>query len=375
MTSLFEKAWHQWEGRLPRSSKLDVDWQVPTCSSRQSLSRCTIDVIGRYEQDSEEAILEHLRTNPSSPLHGGYLFRSAGQNGDILFMGYSEQKWLRELAVWIAICGFATSSAQVLVVGSIDPHHTLPRIFAEFPRSRTTILGFQSPDKHILAQLNTHREPVILVGYASAIERLAEWQAEGIINLSIENIISCGDTMSAFTRAQCLHLWGIHPTNALNCTELGTLAISCSKGVYHALPDRNIIWEGSQAYCSEPEPDQFLDRHIRNFPLPFSCSPAGECGCGLKSTAFEIAGGRVVKFLTLTEGTTIQKIHPIAIRSALDTLVGIQAISISQTHPNEIRISYSGNLDSVTINHAVVRTLEKLAPHVTVCNLIVQHDN
>jgi hypothetical protein len=333
-----------------------------TILSRNVLDLLTREVVSRFEEHPEEAMLSHLQTAPAAPFHGSYLFRSVGQSGEVLFMGYDESKWLRELATWITFIGYHQTDAHIFVVGSVDPHHTLPRIFGEFPSNRVTILGFQQSDQEILKSMSSSQDPILLVGYASALRRIAEWQQAGLLTLTVAGIYSCADTLTAADRRSLLALWGVTPKSLLSCTEVGTIATTCQYGVFHPLDDRVLMWSKGQVLCSETSKDSFLSHHIMNVPLPFTCSRVNGCPCDQTRVAFRLEHAREIRFLSLPVDGCTYKIHPIAIRSALDSTKGLRSLQIVQKGDQQIEILFNGTASPRLVHNCALNAIKRLVP-------------
>jgi hypothetical protein len=331
-------------------------------TTRSQLHSMTLRVIRRCHNNPEKAVLKHLAETPSLPLLGGYLFRSTGQNGNTLFMGYDRAKWLREIDVWKTFIDFDRTQGQYIVLGSNDPQHTLPRIFAELPQERICLLGFQQPDNEIISSIPQSPEVISLVGYASAIRRVAEWQKEGLLNLTIRGIFTCSDSVTPADQELFRELWATPARSLLSCTEVGTIATSCPHGYFHLLNDRHLVIHDNQVLCSETTEDTFLNYHIKRYPLPFACTLIDRCPCGRNSQVFTIKNAREVTFLTISDREQFYKVHPIAIRSALDGLAGINSLTIKQSECGAITIFLTGKVDITEAQTRLNQALSKLMP-------------
>jgi hypothetical protein len=142
--------------------------------SREELHRYTIDRIAKNTHNPISKIILHLQTKPNDLLFGGYILRSSGDKGQILFMGYSQDKWQREIEIWKQYISYSDNSEKLLVVGSKDKHHTLPRIFSSLNQKNIVFIGFQDTDSEILSIIKKIKKPVKIIGYVSAIERIRQ---------------------------------------------------------------------------------------------------------------------------------------------------------------------------------------------------------
>jgi hypothetical protein len=236
------------------------------------------------------------------------------------------------------------------------------RVFAEFPKERICLLGFQEPDGQIVQLIPQSPEGIYLVGYASAIRRVAEWQKEGLIDLTVKGIFTCTDSVTPADQRLLRELWSVPAQSLLSCTEVGTIATSCHHGYFHLLNDRRLVIRNNQALCSETTPDTFLNYQIKHYPLPFTCTMIKQCLCGRSSQAFSIKNAREVAFLTMCDQEQLYKVHPIAIRSALDGLVGINSLTIKQSDCGSISICLTGNPDITEAQARLDQALTKLIP-------------
>lgn len=290
-----------------------------------------LDMVNHFEQHvstpelTRVGALLHLAETPTEPWLDRYqVFQSAGADGRSAIFIYDEGMWHGTLLAYRHM--LAGPIATAAFVGSADPRHTLFRVAKGLGAAPHQILGLQQPFRAVLAQLQELR-PQTLIAYASALEPLAEAALAGQLHIDPQAIWAGTDWLTPESRQRCQEAFGVTPRTYFGMTELGVAAQECERGSLHAADHLHFEHDAGQLLATN------VMNHVQPFiryRMPDSVHlESGPCPCGRTDRRLQLHSGRLNNWgiLPATGGGTTP-VHPIALRSCLDPLPGLQGFAL-----------------------------------------------
>lgn len=216
-------------------------------------------------------------------------------------------------------------------------------------RSRAfRVFSVQQSLAELVAGLNAF-DPVMLTGYPSALELLAEEQAAGRLKLRPVLLECGGETLSEDASARMAAAFACTVRNMYSASECVPMAFSCDHNWLHVNSDWVILEPVEQDFRPTPpgEPSHtVLLTNLANRIQPLIRYDLGDsvlvrpdsCPCGSPLPAIRVAGRHDdVLRLKAADGRTV-KILPLAIGSVIDETPGVHRSQLIQTGPATIRL-------------------------------------
>lgn len=196
--------------------------------------------------------------------------------------------------------------ARLVVLEAGEPPHASTPLFdvATVPWMRTVVIPAAAPFEKVLRAVAEAR-PTHLVGYASAVGRLARAAIAGDLDIRPVRVSTNSEPLSEEDRDAIDTAWGAPVHNLWGSTEIGVQAVGCGRGEGLHICEDEVILERVDATGRPVGPDERAARTLatglagRAFPfirydlgddvtlLPGRCA----CGSSMRRVA-DIAGRR-----------------------------------------------------------------------------------
>lgn len=316
-----------WKSLLHGVDPWREPWENLPVMDRLLVGSRFADTVADERLKDVEAVLAHFRNAPGKALFDQYqVFTSAGRDGILTTFIYDGSTWGKYVESWLERLNYAGldagRTARVAFVGTDDPAHTqtrLAREFRKFPRFSVGIFGLQQGLGKCLEGLERFA-PDIVCGFSSAVGMVAGEQVAGRLSIEPERVFVGTDTLSASDRSLVWEAWRKTPFDCYGSTEGGLIGIECTEHEGLHLNEKH-VWV-------EFEEGRMLITNLLNRAQPIIRyrMPDGievvdvPCACGRESPRLIPTEGRLNRILELPgQNEAVSKVHPIVIRSALDT--------------------------------------------------------
>lgn len=249
--------------------------------------------------------------------HRWWLAATAGTTGDPAVFIWSRREWATVLASyaramrWAEVTIGPRSQLRMALVSTSVPTHQSAVVGASIrvPFVQTLTLDARSALERQVERLNGF-QPRVLVGYASALRKLALAQLAGELHVHPDAVMSASEVLTAPTAALLGRAWGRPPFDVYAATETAGIASMCTRGSRHLYSDLVVV-EPVNADGS-PTPLGTLSHHTlvtvlfsRTLPLiRYEMSDRirlldEPCDCGLPYPRIGELGGRAENTLLL----------------------------------------------------------------------------
>jgi phenylacetate-CoA ligase len=271
---------------------------------------------------------------------------------------YNVLGYLRSLPVmlsswrtWAALLRGRARLAAVFVTGGHYLGNTMmARRHRIMPwRERTQrIFSALAPVDELVKDLNAFR-PVMLGGYPSALQTLANEQQAGRLHIHPVQVNSAGETLTADARQQIAAAFGCRVGNYYGSSEAAGLTYECAAQRLHVNSDWYIV-EPVDEHDKPVPPGQLshdvLVTNLANRVQPIiryrlgdrvAVSP-DQCPCGSPFPQIRVIGRTddILKFPTL-QGDTIT-ILPLAIATVAEETPGVECCQLVQRTPSSLTV-------------------------------------
>lgn len=210
------------------------------------------------------------------------------------------------------------------------------------------MFSVQQPLASLVAELQAF-DPVMLTGYPSALDLLAEEQSAGRLHLKPVTIELGGESLSQEVHTRISATFGCPVRSLYAASECQAMAFSCDHGWLHVNSDWVILEPVDETLRPTP-PGKFsntvLLTNLANRVQPIIRYDLGDsvlvrpdpCPCGSVLPAIRVAG-RHDDVLRLEDADGgIVKIPPLAIGAVVDETPGVHRGQILQTGPATIHL-------------------------------------
>ncbi len=298
----------------------------------------------RNNGDLTEQLRQHITTAPDKPYLGQYyVFQSGGIGNNMLFFLYDQKTWqcfVQEFVKHFKSIDKNIINMRIAFVGSTEPQHTLYRVYQNIPLANKIICGVQQPAEKISAILNKF-SPEVLCIYGSMIEILLTEAEMGRLKSMPKYIFSNTEAVPPSVKEAAKLRWKCQIYSLVSATELGVIATQCQKEQYHCTNmvrihkvNKKIVFSNT---INTIQP-------IKHYQLPIQLSVKdGVCSCGHASqlVAFHtMRETKLLKFKSKTNQTVL--IHPVAFRSAIDTLKNFPGSRFKVNGNNVLTLELNG---------------------------------
>ena len=346
-------------GRLYKG--LPEDWKLtdlPTVNKVDLMAHFDMWLTDRTV--TEEAVNSFMedRENIGRLMDGKYLiFTTSGSTGSPLVVLYdktcmnisSALSVLRAYARKEDLSAFikkgkrtASIFAEGFYLGSGSVKYQLHRM--PWKKGMMMNLDVRTPTAEIVEKLNRF-SPVMLGGYPSGLELLADEQAAGRLHISPAIVMTGGELLRDEVREKLADAFGGYVQTNYSCTEGGTMCHECVNRHLH-INDEWIMIEAVDE-DNRPVPDgtqsaKILLTNLANKVQPFIRYEVSdrivmhheECGCGCDAPWLEIEG-RNDDILMFEEGIRLQ---PLAVYAILREVPGLKRFQLVQKERNVLEL-------------------------------------
>jgi phenylacetate-CoA ligase len=270
---------------------------------------------------------------------------------------YAALALIRGLKVWITpahLWAFLRQGIRAAVVIATGGHWASDAVKEQirglntYLSDRIHTLSVVEPLPQIVQNLND-QTPMILLGYPTAVNLLAEKQVSGVLKISPILVVSVAERLPPGAHGQISNAFGSLVREVYAAAEFMGIAYSCNHGWLHVNSDWLILEPVNEAY--EPVPSgqpshTVLLTNLANRIQPIIRYDLGDsitvnpipCPCGNPMPAIHV-GGRSddVLYLRATNGTLIP-VLPMALETVVELIPGVRHYQIIQTAPSKLSL-------------------------------------
>jgi phenylacetate-coenzyme A ligase PaaK-like adenylate-forming protein len=249
----------------------------------------------------------------SAPWRGGERFAMVGATGGH-FAGNSSVERMRRLGPWVA------------------------------PRAR--VVSIMQPLPQLVAALEAFR-PTVLATYPTSAELLAGEQLAGRLHLSLDEVWTGGEHLSAPVRAQVERAFGCRLRDGYGASEFMAIAFDCRQGSLHVNSDWVILEPVDRDYrpvAPGEASHTVLLTNLANrvqplirYDLGDSVVPQAGCRCGSAFPAIRVEGRTDDVLQFARDGGTV-KLLPLALVTVLEDDAGVFEFQLLQTGAHQLSL-------------------------------------
>lgn len=217
--------------------------------------------------------------------------------------------------------------------------------------------------------LNTF-QPVVLVGYPSVMQMLAQEQLAGRLHITPMLVSTGGECLAAATRAQIAVAFGCMVRDNYGASEFMHIAFECKYDQLHLNTDWVILEPVDEEYQPMP-PGQVshtaLLTNLANRVQPLIRYDLGDsitvnpdpCPCGSPFPAIRVEGRRDDILYMQAAGSTTIPILPMALSTVVEETPGVGCFQVIQTVPATltVRLEVKVGADSCQVWETTIRRL------------------
>ena len=214
-------------------------------------------------------------------------------------------------------------------------------------KKQIMIASILDPVEKIVEQLNAF-QPVMLGGYPTALELLAEEKKKGNLKISPMLIMTGGEYLSKELRKSLTEIFQCYVQTNYACTEGGMIACECKYEHFHINDDWIIAEPVDKDYNPVPDgvqADKWLLTNLTNYTQPFIryeitdriIYHTEECACHNPSPWIEIEG-RTDDILNFEGENGTVRILPLALYAILKEIHGITRFQLILRKKNVIEL-------------------------------------
>jgi phenylacetate-CoA ligase len=213
------------------------------------------------------------------------------------------------------------------------------------------ILPVHQPLTALVRRLNAIK-PALLIGYATAIQLLADEQAAGRLHIDPVLVVTVAEGLTTTARQAAAAAFGARIADVYGASEAGVIALSCRRGRLHVNADWVILEAVDAAYqpVSAGQPSHtVLLTNLANRIQPVIRYDLGDsvtvsptpCPCGNPLPVIFVEGrtNDILAFQTPT-GETV-RLLPLAIGAVVEETPGVDQFQVLQTAPARLRVRLS----------------------------------
>ena len=218
-------------------------------------------------------------------------------------------------------------------------------------------------------------QPVIVQGYATALELLADYLAtHGGAGFQPRVIRSAAETLTAKQRERIEGVFDQRVIDVYGSRESASLASQCREGGFHVLAHGKVIELVDEAGAPTPPgvPGRVLVTDLTNRAFGMlryengdvaSWSGEAACGCGCPYPMLERIHGRTSDFLTTPSGV---RIHGEWFTHLFYGRDDVRRFQVRQTALDRVTLAIEGSIGAAAIEPLLAHMRTRLGPDVTV---------
>ena len=240
------------------------------------------------------------------------------------------------------------------VVAATGGHFTLTDYMERARRSsslatqRIRLFSVLTPLPELVQALNTFR-PVVLVGYPSVMQVLAEEQLAGRLHLTPILVSTGGEYLATETRSHIAEAFGCLVRDNYGASEFMHIAFECRYDRLHLNTDWVILEPVDEEYLPVPAGQvshTTLLTNLANYVQPLIRYDLGDritmipdpCPCGSPLPTMRVEGRRdEILHLPNADGILTQLL-PMALSTVVEETPGVHAFQLIQVAPTTLRV-------------------------------------
>ena len=210
------------------------------------------------------------------------------------------------------------------------------------------VYSVNDPLPDLVAALNA-QQPVVLAGYTSALELLADEAVAGRLRITPLAVGTLAEGYSPHGKALLERAWGVPIVDTYACSEMPVMAIGCVHGRLHHQVDWVTLEPVDHAYRPVPDGEASYTVLVTNHfnrvqPIvrydlgdSITVDPA-PCPCGSPLPVIRVEGRSRDLLLLRDAGGAMVRILPLAISSVAEEAAGVHRVQLVQTEPSAVLI-------------------------------------
>ncbi|MFK9119547.1 phenylacetate--CoA ligase family protein [Peribacillus frigoritolerans] len=264
----------------------------------------------------------------------------------VAFRGTIKLKWSDMLKI---VVKGGRNAAVCSTAGHFTAFSTAERLRLKRPSNgKIKVFSIHSPLSTLVKELNAY-QPVVLGGYATAMEILAEEHKAGRLHIQPVAILLGGEKLYPNVRAKLESVFQARVLDMYGGTEATAMTFECEEGHFHVNTDW-IIFEPVDEYYQPVPPGkqshsvlitnlankiQPLIRYELTDRVIMSVEP---CKCGRSFPVIQVEGRTddILKFSATNR--QIVNILPLALKTIVEEIAGVRRFQLIQTAPDQITV-------------------------------------
>jgi phenylacetate-CoA ligase len=214
----------------------------------------------------------------------------------------------------------------------------------------------------LVEELNRY-EPTIVATYPTAALLLAEESAAGRLHLSLRELWTGGEGLSAGMRSVIEREFGCVVNNSYGASEFLALAAPCRLGALHLNSDWAILEPVDEKMRPLPPGEQgctTLLTNLANHAQPVIRYDLGDrvrlrcerCACGSPMPVIEVEGRADDMLVLRDDAGHTARLLPLALSTVLEDDAGVFDFQIVQRGDRALQLTVGGGASATTVQHA-----------------------
>ncbi|MHA6203854.1 phenylacetate--CoA ligase family protein [Dyella soli] len=306
----------------------------------------SMDDYARLPLLTREEMCEHREELKADSWRDRLLYKqTGGTTGEPMTLGYTRESHDRRIAVmWrgYAWAGSRMGRRTMYLWGHLgeDPRaqRWKERLYnAALARRMVNSFHMSEANMAEYAQAVDDYRPDILVGYVSALVRLAEWlEATGRRVHRPQAILCCAETLHEFQRDLIERAFGTHAYNTYGCREVMLIASECEhRHGLHINVDHLVIELEKPAHAlPDARTGEVVITDLFNYGMPLlryvngdmATAATGSCPCGRGLPLLSRVDGRVVDMIRTPDGRSLPGVFFPYLMGTTEGVTGFQLI-------------------------------------------------
>jgi phenylacetate-coenzyme A ligase PaaK-like adenylate-forming protein len=265
-------------------------------------------------------------------------------------IGVRGYRWLTPRLFW----GLLRGGVRYAVVAATEGHFTLTDYMERARRSssqatqRIRLFSVLTPLPELVQTLNTFR-PIVMVGYPSVMQVLAQEQLAGRLHLAPILVGTGGEHLAAATRSHIVEAFGCLVRDNYGASEFMHIAFECKYERLHLNTDWVILEPVDEEYRPVPAGQAShtaLLTNLANRVQPLIRYDLGDritiipdpCPCGSPLPTMKVEGRRDEILRMPNADGSLTSLLPMALSTVVEETPGVRAFQLIQAAPTTLRI-------------------------------------
>ncbi|MEW6014208.1 MAG: hypothetical protein AB1690_02680 [Candidatus Zixiibacteriota bacterium] len=324
-------------------------------------------------------------TSPESKFRGQYtVIHTSGSSGTIGIFVYGPGDWAMAKAMALSRVSKVKPSlfkkTRYGFIGATEGHFAGVSMSQEARSVMQYLpLSINDPLDTICGRIQKF-QPEFIMGYASAVNLLAQLQREGAISISPKRVVCSGDSLTEGMRQNIRGALGVEPINFYGASEGISIGIECNKKHrMHIFDDWFILEVLDENFqpVKEGEPGQVYLTNLYNYTQPLIryrikdeiVVSEKRCECGRPFRVIDRIAGRQEDFLWFTRKDGRQEfIHPIVLAEFF--VPGLVTFQFRQPSNEKLVVRAVVREGEETVAPAIVKRVKEILAHKQLAEMV-----